>query len=260
MSNSGDINSLWNTIKSSENMNSGLAKSIQLYVLDDSTKESSSFKKRSVRNSKRISEKQSSAKMFGNPLRNVSENLIKLYRNNSKYKSVISPVFEALGYNKKQKKFLKWPILLKDFIYNLHQEIMNDKSNRGNLTEIKEEAVEAQESSKCKTRANSKKTRSSKKQNSTSKQRHETKQMDPSDLKKEDKERQNNLSKFDIKEESERDVTITKTEKVTPTRNLHSSAFKKEEENLKMEESKSQADDIDIKVEKTPQTFNVDMG
>lgn len=260
MSNSGDINSLWNTIKSNENMKSGLAKSIQKYVLDDSSKDSSPSKKRSVRNSKRLSEKQTSAKMFGNPLRNVSENLIKLYRNNSKYKSVISPVFENLGYNKKQKKFLKWPILLKDFIYNLHQEIVSNKSNRGNLTEIKEEAVEDQKTSKRKARADNKKTTSSKKQKSTSKQRDMTKQLDSADLKEEAKEVQNIYSKSDIKEETDRDATMAKVEESTPIRNLHSSSLKKEHRNLKQEESKDQEEDIEMRVEQTPQGYNVDMG
>lgn len=37
---------------------------------------------------------------------------------------IINPVFEKLSYDKKAKKFTQWPILLKDLLINLHNEIM----------------------------------------------------------------------------------------------------------------------------------------
>jgi len=83
--------------------------------------------------------------VFVNPLRNVSDNLIKLFRYNSKHKKVILPVFKSLGYNKKQKKFEKWPILLKDFVLNLHSELAEKNQSRGNLSLIKQEVNEAQQ-------------------------------------------------------------------------------------------------------------------
>lgn len=113
------------------------------------------------KSSKRLASKRAAARVFGNPLRNVSENLVKLYRKNSKHKKIISPVFESLGYSKKDKKFKTWPILLKDFIYNLNDEISKVNESPGKSLKIKQETqTEKSASSKKQGRSASAKKRS----------------------------------------------------------------------------------------------------
>ena len=100
---------------------------------------SQSPKRRGNRKSKRVENKRQAARVFGNPLRNVSDNLVKLYKKSSRHKNIIPLVYQNLGYSKKLKNFTKLPILLKDFIYNLHDEIIKDNESPGKSKKIKQE-------------------------------------------------------------------------------------------------------------------------
>lgn len=60
-------------------------------------------------------------------------NLCNFINKNKKSKVIINSVFERLSYDKTTKKFAKWPILLKDLLINLHDEIASqtpEKSQR----------------------------------------------------------------------------------------------------------------------------------
>lgn len=148
MNDSGDINALWTKIKSSENLDINLLKQIQKVVLEENVPDKGVSKSSHKRSRKNLVEKHQSARIFGNPMRNVSDNLMKLYNEIPKHRNTILPVFEKMGYNEKLEKFTKWPILLKDFIHNLHQEYALDNSSSGKIVSEKEELLETPKSSK----------------------------------------------------------------------------------------------------------------
>ena len=98
MNNNKDINSLWTNIKTSQVLDPTVTNSIQKLILGEKPRETSINTRRSKRVNNRKSVKAKNS--FGNPLRDVSEELIKFYKRNRKQKRIISPVFENLGFNK----------------------------------------------------------------------------------------------------------------------------------------------------------------
>lgn len=148
MSDLGDINALWKQIKSSENLDTNLLEQIQKTVLEESVPDKAVSKPSTKRSRKNLVEKPQSARIFGNPMRNVSDNLMKLYKEIPEHREVLLPFFEKMSYSKKLEKFTKWPILLKDFIHNLHQEYALDISSSGKIVSEKEELLETPKSSK----------------------------------------------------------------------------------------------------------------
>lgn len=143
MSKTSDISTMWNTIKSSQKIDPNLINNIQKLVLEDSNSEKAPEKKNKIRNSKRLASRRPASGIFGNPLRNVSDSLIILYNKTKKFKKHISPVYESLGYSKKLKKFTKWPILLKDFVNNLFQEITISNESTGKSVKVELELKES---------------------------------------------------------------------------------------------------------------------
>lgn len=153
MSKTSDISTMWNTIKSSQKIDPTLIDNIQKVVLEDSNSDKAPEKKNKVRNSKRLASRRPASGIFGNPLRNVSDSLIILYNKTKKFKKHISPVYESLGYSKKLKKFTKWPILLKDFVNNLFQEITINNESTGKSVKVELELKETLQPEKKSTRS-----------------------------------------------------------------------------------------------------------
>lgn len=257
MSNSGDINSLWTSIRSSNNVQEGLLECIQKTLSEKDSSEKESPTKSGRKTSKRVAEKRHTSRVFGNPMRNVSDNLVQLYNKNPKYKKAISPVLEKLGYNKKQKKFIKWPILLKDFIFNLHQEIVNE-SNGGKLAEDgKEKKEPVRRSKRSKTRSEIKVR--SEGQISESAKAADLKVKSDQVLSKVKEEVIAPSDKEMKSEPVKREALDLKLDPQSPIRNLHSPEVKKEghRSRIKIEESKQS--DMEMKDEEHALDCNIDM-
>ncbi|CAI2385821.1 unnamed protein product [Moneuplotes crassus] len=126
MNYSSENKSLWNSIKSTKKLEPSLVENIQSILIDSACQEGTNTTQKRKRKSKRVQ-------------RNVSTNLITLYRKTSKYRNIINPVYEQLGYDRKQKRFEKCRILLKDFLENLNNEIAKDNKSPGKFLKIKQE-------------------------------------------------------------------------------------------------------------------------
>jgi hypothetical protein len=118
-----EISKLWSDIKEADKLDPSIIKKIEQVIIEE--KPVTRTSERKAKNKRAASRKLATNKsIFGNPMRNVSEELITFYKTNRRCKTIINPVFEKLSYDKKSKKFMKWPILLKDLLINLHGEIM----------------------------------------------------------------------------------------------------------------------------------------
>lgn len=236
MTSNSDLSSMWTSIQANASVDPALAKSITNLLFEDESKKTRSSSKRSSRTVKNKSSKNKS--IFGNPLRNVSEDLVKLYKKNKKHKRIISPVFESLGFNKKSRKFSKWPILLKDFVSNLYTELAQKEPSKSSVKSIKEEIIETPK--KIVKEPMEKPTRST-----CNKTFRTTKIMQDEEMEDESKENLCNAMEID---------------KSSPVRNLHSPKPSKLpiKEEIKTEEAKKETL-AKVKGAQTPKNFNIDM-
>lgn len=118
-----------------------LVESIKELILEEKPRESVTVSNKRPKRSKRIKDCKTK-RLFGNPMRNISDDLVEFYKSNLKHKRVILPVLQNLGFDSKNKKFAKWPILLKDFIQNLHDHLVKDDDSDQKMLQIKQEVKE----------------------------------------------------------------------------------------------------------------------
>lgn len=162
------------------------------------------------------------------------------------------PVLESLGFNRKQKKFTKWPVLLKDFIHNLHQEFVSKEPFGGQLSQIKQEINQVSTPSlMVKEEADSKSSPGSQTKK-TAKATKDSKLAEGQDGKLTDH--------IFIEDEEMEDLNqkhfekLVKAEAGSPIRNLHVSSPKIGKSSKDM-----QVDDVPMAVERTPGCFSIDM-
>lgn len=129
-------------INSKTTLDSSLIESIKELILEEKPRESLVVhNNKRPKRSKRIKDCKTK-QLFGNPMRNISDELVEFYKSNLKHKRVILPILQNLGFDSKNKKFAKWPILLKDFIQNLHDHLVKDVESDQKQMDIKLEVKE----------------------------------------------------------------------------------------------------------------------
>jgi len=131
-----DISTLWSEIRDSDKLDPSIIKKIEKVVICDKP-DSNTANNKNNRPKESASRKWTVKKsIFGNPFRNVSDELVRFYKKNKKCKAIINPVFESLSFDRKNKKFTKLPILLKDLLENLHREVFEPRLKSNQITDI----------------------------------------------------------------------------------------------------------------------------
>ena len=85
-------------IDSKISLDPSLIESIKELILEEKPRESFSTNNKRPKRSKRIKDSKTK-RLFGNPMRNISDELVNFYKNNTKHKRVILPILTKLGFD-----------------------------------------------------------------------------------------------------------------------------------------------------------------